>query len=274
MTHTSKAWPIAAALLLSAAAAQAAVVTAVGSIPGGTAAFDLYASTNPAAAGGTATLARITGVTANDPPSFTSAGATITSANPDPNQPLLLAGGSDTTGGVYKQMTGQAFAINPELVPANGAAGDPRSYRGSGLKITLNQSVNYFGIEIGDWGTCCQPTSLYFSFGEPPTNGGPDNVYRIGTIGTNSVDIPNNSVGGTDYSQVFVSALADFSFTTIYVWGDGANVSGTERLLAGGTVRFANVGTPTPPNPAPAPATLALALLGMTALWATRRRQA
>lgn len=274
MTHISKTWPIAAALLLAAAAAQAAVVTAVGTIPGGTAAFDQYASTNPAAAGGTATVARITGVAISDPPSFSSAGVTITSANPDPNQPLLLAGGSDTAGGVYKQMTGQSFAINPELVPSVADPADPRSYRGSGLKITLGQSVNFFGLEIGDWGTCCQPTSLYFSFGEPPTNGGPDTIYRIGTIGSNSVDIPNNSVGSNDYSQVFVSALADFSFSTIYVWGDGANVSGAERLLAGGSIRFANVGTPTPPNPAPAPATLALALLGMATLWATRRRKA
>lgn len=267
MTRNPVSWPMAVALFSLSVAAQAAVVTSVSSIPGGTASFDQYAQANAAVAGTQARVVNVTGVTTSEVPSFTSAGATITSANPDPNQPLSVAAGADTTSGVYKQMSGQSFTINPELVPSNADPANPLSYRGSGLKITLNESVNYFGIEIGDWGTCCLPTSLYVSFGNDNT------VHRIGTIGANSVDIPNNNVGGTDYSQIFVSALADFSFTTVYVWGDGANASGTERLLAGGAVRFANVST-APPSPASAPATLALALLGMTALWASRRRQA
>lgn len=262
MTLNKATWLIGIAAAGWSLSAGAAVETAVTDIASGTAAFDAYVKSNPAS--GVSGTEGIAGATDGQP--FVGAGVTINRTNPTGS----LRFDANLGGNKYADMTGQAFSINPAL---SGLVLNPKplDYKGSGLKVTITGgSVNYFGIEIGDWGTCCQPSSLYISFGSS------NDFFTIGTSMPDGTFVyPSGSGPKKPGSTVFVSALTDFQFDTVYIWGDGVSQStgGSERLLAGGTIRYANVGTQ-PPNPTPAPATLALALLGMAALWASRRRQA
>jgi hypothetical protein len=162
----------------------------------------------------------------------------------DPYVVFGSASGIVTSGGVID--------ISPDgSGPAIGAIG-------SGITFTFASSVNSFGFEVGDWGTCCLPSALYISF----DGGAPIEVGL--SDGTNDVFLTDGGAG------VFVAALDDSSsFTTVQFWGDGFG----EFLVAGGTLRWANVGKGTL-DPVPEPATFGLMGLGLLGLGYARRRKA
>jgi PEP-CTERM motif len=152
------------------------------------------------------------------------------------------AGGVDSSGGMID--------ISPD------GSGPDIGGIGSGITFTFASAVNSFGFEVGDWGTCCEPSGLYISF-----DGGAPILVGLAD-GIANVFLTNGGPG------VFVAALDDSSsFTTVQFWGDGYG----EFLVAGGTLRFANVGQGTL---VPEPATFGLLGLGLLGLGLSRRRKA
>jgi hypothetical protein len=140
-----------------------------------------------------------------------------------------------------------------DISPAGGTA---IASIGSGITFTFANSVNSFGFEVGDWGTCCQPSGLYISF-----DGGSPILVGLAD-GINNVFLTDGGPG------VFVAALDDSSsFTTVQFWGDG----GGEFLVAGGTLRWANVGRG---SLVPEPGAIAILGLGLLGLGFARRRKA
>ncbi|MFM9978840.1 MAG: PEPxxWA-CTERM sorting domain-containing protein [Sphingomonadaceae bacterium] len=152
-------------------------------------------------------------------------------------------GGTVNNGGTYGTIVGDTININPQgSGPGIGAIG-------SGITFTFDNAVNALGFEVGDWGTCCQPSALFISF-----DGGAPIQVGVSTVG--------GDVFFNNRAEVFVSALDDSGdFTSATFWGDGFG----EFLVAGGTIRYANVGRGTlPPTPGavPEPATWAMMLAG------------
>ena len=150
--------------------------------------------------------------------------------------------------------TGSQADISP-----SGSGTDPLNYQGSGVTFTFNSAINSFGLEVGDWGTCCQPSALYISFdGNAPIQVGLSQSYG---------DV---FFGGND--DVFVAAFDDSgSFSTINFWGDGVG----ELLYAGGTIRYAELDEGSlPPTPGiPEPATWLMMIMGFGLVGVASRRR-
>ncbi len=105
---------------------------------------------------------------------------------------------------------------------------------GSGLTFSFGTSLNAFGIELGDWGTCCYASSLYIQFG---MNNGSTNTWgaaqKIGTANART-DVPEDA-GGT---YTFIGAINDTNFfNQVRIYGDGNG----DVLYAGGTMRTGSV---------------------------------
>ncbi|WP_373539385.1 PEP-CTERM sorting domain-containing protein [Chamaesiphon sp.] len=131
--------------------------------------------------------------------------------------------------------------------------------RASGIQFTFKGPVNALGFEVGDWGTCCQPSALYLSFDK----GAPIEVGE--SLVTGDAYLTSGGPG------VFVGAIDDTNkFTTVEFWGDGAG----EFLVAGGKIRYANVaiGSVSNPTAVPEPFTIVGTLIGATAAYRTRKR--
>lgn len=114
-------------------------------------------------------------------------------------------------------MTGWAIGIVPNEPTA-----------GSGLTFQFAHPVNAFGIEIGDWATCCFASSLYIAF-----DGGATRLVA-------SAAAAGDNPGFVRYGQHtnFVAAIDDTgSFSRVTLYGDGVG----EYLVAGGTLRWATV---------------------------------
>lgn len=235
--------------------AYAAPVISLNSIDAGTAGFDKFASAN----GPGASVDRLSGL-ADGTTKIDRVGYNITRGD----------GVSDLFLGNVAGMNGQSFSIDPAVNPVGADPTEPVNFRDSGLRFTFDTSINYFGVEIGDWGTCCFPSRLYMQVDDGP-------AMLLGTATQRGVA---NDPSGNRYNfgteLVFASVLLDGGkFNRVYIWGDGldVNTGDAERLLAGGAVRFANV-TVQPPNPTPLPGTLALLLAGLGLMAGLRRRAA
>lgn len=124
------------------------------------------------------------------------------------------------------------FGANPstpmsgEVIDISPSSRDPILSRQSGIEFTFDNVVNGFGLEVGDWATCCQPSALYISF----DNGAPIQVGLSTVFGDQF--LTNGGAG------VFVGAIDDSDqFSSVQFWGDGLG----EFLVAGGQIRFATV---------------------------------
>jgi hypothetical protein len=149
-------------------------------------------------------------------------------------------------------LTGQTIDISPSSI-------DVDISRASGIQFSFNNPVNALGFEVGDWGTCCQPSALYISF----DNGAPIQVGKSTTFG--DAFLTNGGAG------VFVGAIDDTKkFSTVQFWGDGYG----EFLVAGGTIRYADVAIGSIPDATavPEPFTIVGTLVGGTAALRMRKK--
>jgi len=214
-------------LMLAPATVQATTSVVYNNVPNGQSAFDATV----AAAGGVLET-QILGVTT----SYTD----FTISKPALN--------------TYPEITGQLTDIAPDGT-VRGPDGDSRP---SGIKFTFAAPINAFGLNVGDWGTCCYPSSLYIAF-----DGGP--AILVGTA-LSDEDVPRTNGA---YSM-FVGALDDSStFTTAEFWGDGFG----EALYAGGTIRYSAIDIGGLPPTVPEPSTWAMMTLGLGAVAAMVRRR-
>lgn len=226
---------IAAALLTTLVAvpkSQAAATVFFGSTSGGASQFD----TTVNAAGGTVNI-----------DSWTNLPSGQTSIDRGDYSFSRINGGtlSPTT---YGTLNGQTIDINP-------SNRDVLASRSSGIQFSFDKPVNSLGFEVGDWGTCCQPSALYISF----DNGAPIQVGL--SIAPGDVLFPAGY-------EVFVGAIDDTNtFSTVQFWGDGTG----EYLTAGGRIRYANVAIGSL-SQVPEPFTIIGTLIGGTAALRMRKK--
>ena len=128
----------------AATAANATIATVFNSIPAGISSFD----STVAGAGGTVTVDTWTSLP-DDVPSIVRTGYTVTKND----------GSNLFDQGVYgTTSTGSSVDISPY------GSGPGLGAIGSGITFQFSSAVNSFGFEVGDWGTCCQPSALFISF--------------------------------------------------------------------------------------------------------------
>jgi hypothetical protein len=219
-------------LCLVCSTVNAAPVIYNDTIPAGTAAFD----TTIVGAGGVVVTDTLSGLASTN--SWTRTGYTITST--DGSSRFI-----DTTYGI----NGDSIGINPAFPAAS-----------SGLTFTFASGVNAFGLNIGDWATCCYPSALYISFDGGATrtvataNSSNDNPGFVANLGY------KNFVGAID-------TTATFNKVTFY--GDGFG----EYLVAGGTIRYATLAIGSVSS-VPEPETYAMLIAGLGLVgFITRRRK-
>jgi hypothetical protein len=218
--------------------AHAAPVIYNNTIPAGTAAFDATVT----GAGGTVVTDTLANLASDN--TWVRSGYTITSTDGStrPIDPSYTSSGNS--------LSGNAIGIDPAAPAA-----------GSGLTFTFNTGINAFGLEVGDWATCCYlPSSLYISFDGGATrtvasafsdNDNPGFAARLGYL---------NFVGAIDTTN---------TFNTVTFYGDGFG----EYLVAGGTIRYATLDIGSVPD-VPEPETYAMMLSGLGLVgFAARRRK-
>ncbi|WP_159876427.1 autotransporter outer membrane beta-barrel domain-containing protein [Aquitalea denitrificans] len=93
--------------------------------------------------------------------------------------------------------------------------------------------MNSFGVQLGDWGTCCYNSSLYIQFGNQASNTW-EGAQLIGTA-TKIADVPEQANGKT---YTFIGAINDTNFfDMVRIYGDGNG----DVLYAGGTIYTGSV---------------------------------
>lgn len=192
--------------------------------------------------------------------------ATVTAAGGTANSQLLVLGQtvyadftvSKAPVTTYGTLSGPVMDIGPSG-PGTIPRADPNDYRASGMTFIFNNPINSIGFEVGDWGTCCQPSSLYIAFD-----------------GGTGIKVGQSSVSGDVFfnglAEVFVGAFDDTGqFTTVTFWGDGVG----EVLYNGGTIRYALLDQGSLPGGIPEPATWAMMIggLGITGAALRSRRR-
>lgn len=214
-----------------------------GPIPTQTVSFDNTITSN----GGTVTLDRLSNLASGNTWARTGYTITSTSGGFRSIDSSYLPVGTNSAGSL---IGGDAIGINP-VSP----------FPLSGLTFTFANPINAFGLEVGDWATCCFPSSLFISF-----DGG---ATRLVATALQRNDNPGEAAGNGFLN--FVGAIDSSStFSTISFYGDGAG----EYLVAGGTIRYGtvNIGS-VPAGAVPEPATWMMMLLGIGAVGFSLRRK-
>ncbi len=206
-----------------------------------TAAFDSTITNN----GGTVNLDTLTNLTSAS--SWVRSGYTISSTD---GSSRFIDNGylpvSTNTAGAT--IGGDAIGINPDS-----------PFPSSGLTFSFANPINAFGLEIGDWATCCFPSSLYIAF-----NGG---ATRLVATANGIGDNPGVPAGQGFYN--FVGAIdSSNTFNTVSFYGDGIG----EYLVAGGTIRYGTVDIGSVPA-VPEPSTWAMLLIGFGSIGGAMRRK-
>jgi hypothetical protein len=159
--------------------------------------------------------------------------------------------GNSLYGTSYGTLNGSVISIDP-------SSRDVQTSRASGIQFTFDTPVNALGFEVGDWGTCCQPSALYMSFDNGP-------AIQVG-LSTVPGDVRYNN-----RYEAFVGAIDDVgTFSTVQFWGDGLG----EVLVAGGTIRYGDVGIGNLPGgtAVPEPFTIIGSIMGGTAALRMRKK--
>lgn len=227
-----KITPLAIALCFVFSTAHAAPVIYNNTIPAGTAAFDATV----VGAGGSVVTDALSGLTSGNSWARTGYGIASTDGSTRFIDTSYLA-------------SGDSIGINPAAPAPN-----------SGLTFTFGTGVNAFGLEIGDWATCCYPSALYISFDGGST--------RTVATASNISDNPGYAVDG--YSpRNFVGAIdTTNTFNTVTFYGDGFG----EYLVAGGTIRYATLDIGSVPA-VPEPESYAMFLGGLGLMGFVMRRR-
>lgn len=241
--HPARCWALAALALLAVRTSLAADPTVYNDdIPQGTARFDATV----ADAGAVLQLQPLQ-LLEDGARQFTLPGLRITASD---GGPRLVDDDYNhlRASGHVGALSGDAVGIVPNAPVA-----------GSGLSFRFDQPVNAFGIEVGDWGTCCFASSLYIAF-----DGG---ATRLVATARGAADNP----GMARYGQAtnFVGAIdTSGQFQQVTLYGDGVG----EYLVAGGTIRYASLPLGSVAA-VPEPATLALWAAGLLTLGHLGRRR-
>lgn len=158
----------------------------------------------------------------------------------------------------------------------SGATSHLGEYFGDGITFTFATPINAFGIEVGDWGTCCwlPTTDILVSFdGRVPVI-----VASVDHDTQSKSQQPSQFDPNPDLNShsVFVAAFDDSAaFSKVSIWGSANG----EALVFGGDVRWSTLptGSLTPglaQTPLPAGGLLlGTALIGMGAALRKRRPQ-
>lgn len=207
------------AVTLATGIAQATSVTFYKDFDGGLQHFNELVS----AAGATAVhdqwAGPLTGITANRAAGYTvrRTGTGPLALTGYPSQYYVLEGSVPN-----RSTSGYTVRIDPGL-NAGGALNI-----NSGLTLSFSEGVNAIAFELGDWGTCCQPSNLYIRFDDET----PILIGSSMSLGDTSTLLTNGGAG------VFIAALDDSRlFSKVQIWGDAIG----EVLHVGGTVHFARL---------------------------------